>query len=118
MPVKATNTRSKNSPRPAEEEKKKAPSVPSSGKSPAVAKARTQAAEGKKVPVAKSSAKVSSPRQSSVRKSGSPSPEDLHRKIAEVAYFISERRGFVGGSCESDWYEAEAYLRSLEGRRA
>jgi hypothetical protein len=31
--------------------------------------------------------------------------------VAEAAYFRAERRGFVGGSPEQDWFEAEIELR-------
>ena len=34
-------------------------------------------------------------------------PDVRHHRVCETAYFIAEGRGFVGGSCEDDWYEAE-----------
>jgi len=33
------------------------------------------------------------------------------RMVAEAAYFRAERRGFIGGSPEQDWFEAEVELR-------
>ncbi|MBI1395914.1 MAG: DUF2934 domain-containing protein [Betaproteobacteria bacterium] len=32
--------------------------------------------------------------------------------VAEAAYFRAERRGFLGGSPEEDWFAAEAELRA------
>jgi hypothetical protein len=40
-------------------------------------------------------------------------PAERHRMIAEVAYFIAERRGFTPGSELEDWFRAEAEI----GRR-
>jgi hypothetical protein len=51
----------------------------------------------------------------------SPEPASLeawHALVAEAAYLRAERRGFVGGSPEQDWLEAEQEVRSrLEGER-
>ncbi len=48
-------------------------------------------------------------------------PEERHRKIAEVAYVKAKSRGFQGGSPERDWYEAaaeiDAMLTPLHGSR-
>ena len=48
-------------------------------------------------------------------------PEERHRKIAEVAYLKAKSRGFQGGSPERDWYEAaaeiDAMLTPLQGSR-
>jgi hypothetical protein len=39
--------------------------------------------------------------------------------IAETAYYLAERRGFVGGNPEQDWLEAEAQIdRILGGKSA
>jgi len=38
---------------------------------------------------------------------------EWERRVAEAAYFRAERRGFVGGSAEQDWFEAERELRAL-----
>lgn len=35
------------------------------------------------------------------------SSDERYRRVCEIAYLIAESRGFVGGSCEDDWYEAE-----------
>lgn len=37
-------------------------------------------------------------------------PEERYRIIAETAYFIAERRGFMNGRSEDDWYEAERLI--------
>lgn len=34
------------------------------------------------------------------------------RKVAEVAYFLAERRGFAPGSELEDWLEAESVVRA------
>lgn len=34
-------------------------------------------------------------------------PEERYHMIAEAAYYIAERRGFLGGDLEADWLEAE-----------
>lgn len=115
MSGKTTKTKAKSPSSPAEEGKKKGKPVSSSEVSPK----GTKAAHSKAPAVtpasssAKSSDKSPAPRKTSVRKSATLSQEDRNRRVAEVAYFIAERRGFVGGSCEADWYEAEAYLSSL-----
>ena len=37
--------------------------------------------------------------------------EDLRTQMVSVAaYFIAEKRGFVGGCAEDDWYAAEAEI--------
>ena len=43
--------------------------------------------------------------------SGEDSSVSWQRMVAEAAYFRAERRGFVGGSPEQDWFEAEIELR-------
>lgn len=40
-------------------------------------------------------------------------PEHRRRMIAETAYFIAERRGFVSGSPTDDWLEAEVLVDRL-----
>lgn len=37
--------------------------------------------------------------------------EQWHRRVAEAAYYRAERRGFMNGSPEQDWLEAEEELR-------
>src|SRR5580658_2715780 len=53
------------------------------------------------------------------RKKGPPrksvlSAEDRYRKIAEIAYYISERRGFESGHEFEDWLRAEAEFKLNE----
>lgn len=45
-----------------------------------------------------------------------PPSEQWDRMVAEAAYYRAEKRGFVGGSPEEDWYAAEAELRSAARR--
>jgi len=43
-------------------------------------------------------------------------PEQRRQYVAEAAYFIAERRGFLGGTDHDDWAEAEALIdRMLAG---
>lgn len=37
--------------------------------------------------------------------------QQWQQQVAEAAYFRAELRGFVGGSPEQDWFEAENELR-------
>ncbi len=37
-------------------------------------------------------------------------PEERYRMIAEAAYFLAEKRGFVGGDVAEDWLAAEAEI--------
>lgn len=38
---------------------------------------------------------------------GAVTPEQRYRMICETAYYRAEQRGFIGGSAEQDWREAE-----------
>lgn len=40
-------------------------------------------------------------------------PEQRHQMIAEAAYRRAQKRSFVGGNPENDWYEAEAEIGQL-----
>ncbi len=40
-------------------------------------------------------------------------PEEKYRMIAETAYYIAEKRGFVGGNPEEDWLEAETQVEEF-----
>ena len=45
-------------------------------------------------------------------------PEERYRMIAEAAYFLAEKRGFVGGDVAEDWLAAEAEIdRILQHER-
>ena len=37
-------------------------------------------------------------------------PEQRYRMIAEAAYYLAEKRGFVGGDMAADWLQAEAEI--------
>ena len=43
----------------------------------------------------------------------SPTPEERWKMISDAAYYIAEKRGFVGGDPAQDWCEAE---RQIEER--
>lgn len=38
--------------------------------------------------------------------------DEWHEMVATAAYYRAQARGFVNGSAEEDWYEAEAELRA------
>ena len=40
-----------------------------------------------------------------------PQEPEWHRMIAEAAYFIDEKRGFVGANSLDDWLTAEQQVR-------
>ena len=42
-----------------------------------------------------------------------PQEPEWHRMIAEAAYFISEKRGFVGEHSLDDWLAAEQQVRQV-----
>jgi hypothetical protein len=52
------------------------------------------------------------PKGNAVTESGL-SEEERRRMVAEAAYYKAEQRGFVGGSAEEDWLEAEAEVNAL-----
>lgn len=85
---------------------------------------------GKTPPVVK---KAAGPIPAFVQKAATPAPqapkanptpaaatltaEERHRRIAEVAYALAEKRGFQGGSPEQDWLEAAAYVDNQDAGR-
>lgn len=85
-------------------------------KKPAVKKA---AASGKsqKTAVKKPAAKKASPPKKAAAAPGRAmrpfTAEERWRMIAEAAYLIAEKRGFVGGDPAEDWYAAEAQINTL-----
>ncbi|MFZ1546579.1 MAG: DUF2934 domain-containing protein [Candidatus Nitrotoga sp.] len=40
-------------------------------------------------------------------------PEQRYQMTAEAAYRLAQKRSFVGGDPENDWYEAEAEIGQL-----
>jgi hypothetical protein len=42
-----------------------------------------------------------------------PQEPEWHRMIAEAAYFIAEKRGFVGEHSLDDWLTAERQVRQV-----
>lgn len=42
-----------------------------------------------------------------------PQEPDWHRMIAEAAYFIAQKRGFVGDESLADWLAAEEQVKRL-----
>jgi hypothetical protein len=75
---------------------------------------------------AKTSAKKAAVRRKPAAKKTAPagmllpvSHEERWRMVAEAAYYIAQRRGFVGGDANADWAQAEAEVDGLltkEGR--
>lgn len=55
------------------------------------------------------------PKKTTVSKPNPPavSAEERERMIREAAYYIAERRGFVGGSAAEDWEQAVAEVDQL-----
>lgn len=55
------------------------------------------------------------PKKTTVSKPKPPAvtAEERDRMIREAAYYIAERRGFVGGSPAEDWEQAEAEVDQL-----
>lgn len=43
-------------------------------------------------------------------------PEQRHQMIAEAAYRRAQKRSFVGGNPDDDWYEAEAEISQVFAR--
>ena len=43
----------------------------------------------------------------------SVTPEQRHQMIAEAAYWRAQKRSFVEGNPENDWYEAEEEISQL-----
>lgn len=41
------------------------------------------------------------------------SSEERHQMISEAAYYLAEKRGFQGGSPESDWFQASAEIDNM-----
>ena len=64
------------------------------------------------------SAAVAQPKPSAQAKAfadcatGSADSVQQTQHIAEIAYFIAMKRGFVGGNCLQDWLEAERLVHS------
>ena len=48
---------------------------------------------------------------------GEVTPEERWNLIALAAYYRAEKRGFVGGNTEQDWWEAEAEVDAELARR-
>lgn len=46
-----------------------------------------------------------------------PMPEEMHNMIAEEAYRIAERRGFVGDQALDDWLQAESTVNAQFGAK-
>jgi hypothetical protein len=77
---------------------------------------------------AKTSAKKAPARRKTTAKKTAPagmllpvSHEERWRMVAEAAYYIAQRRGFVGGDANADWAAAEAEVDAKlrqEGRQS
>lgn len=84
----------KSAARPAKSAAKPAPAQSSASRSPEPPRAAGEALQGGAAPAA-----------------AAPTQDNLHRKIAEAAYYRAERRGFAPGGETLDWFEAEAEIR-------
>ena len=82
---------------------------PKTRKIPPVIKA---AAEAPPAFAKKAAAPVSKRTKASPPATVTLSAEERHRLIAETAYYLAEKRGFLGGSPEQDWFEAAAWVDS------
>lgn len=72
---------------------------------------KTTSAEKKAEPRKKAVASTASAKRTShAGHEHDMAPEERYRIIAETAYFIAERRGFMNGRSEDDWYEAERLI--------
>lgn len=78
----------------------------------AQAQSKSKAVTGKK---AATSNKIT-PQTSTGEKTTAVTPEQRYQMIAEAAYYIAEKRGFVGGDVARDWLEAEAQIDRLLGQ--
>lgn len=85
-------------------------------KKPAAKKAAA-ASKSQDPVVKKTAAKKANPRKKTAVASGKATrpftPEERWRMIAEAAYLIAEKRGFIGGDPAEDWYAAEAQINAL-----
>ena len=68
----------------------------------------------RKAPPASIAKKVATPRvrKTTTRKPAKPTIDSIEwrQTVAAAAYFRAEARGFIGGSPEQDWFDAEAEL--------
>jgi hypothetical protein len=90
------------------------PKVPKAVKAPK--KSESSAAESD----APSAPKKAPAARKAVRESEGPalvfvSPEERHTMICNAAYYLAERRGFVGGDPFQDWVEAEQQVDRVLG---
>lgn len=80
-----------------------------------------------KKPAVKTASRKTPAKKSTVRKTPPAgillpvSHEERWRMVAEAAYYIAQRRGFVGGDANADWLAAEAQVDEKlrkDGRKA
>jgi hypothetical protein len=81
-------------------------------------KVPTAAAKTKKAaaPPAPAAKKATSPKEAAVKRRGAATKVDpkLRQHYIEVAaYYIAERRGFLGGCANEDWVQAEVEIDQL-----
>lgn len=72
---------------------------------PVVKKASTRATSAR----AKGNGEIIKPKKAkkTTSASGAVTPEQRYRMICDAAYYRAEQRGFIGGSPEQDWHDAE-----------
>jgi hypothetical protein len=99
----ATRKASTSLPKPAV--KKRRSVAKAAAKAPAKAPGNAAAAK-----VVAAAAPVPAPRPAPSR---APSPEERQHLVRQAAYFIAERRGFVGGNAVEDWLLAEQQVEAM-----
>lgn len=93
--------------------------APAARKAPTAVKKAAGSSPAKAAEAAKPEADAKPARKPAVRKAAQTAPvvqipeEERQRLIEVAAYYIAERRGFVGGSHEADWLEAEQQVNAM-----
>lgn len=104
---------------------KKATASKKSATAPAAAKAEASpaktapAAVAKPAPVAAAKAAPAPAKPAAIKPASVVKPVsagERARMVAEAAYFIAEKRGFIPGCAEQDWAEAERQIATLLNR--
>lgn len=80
------------------------------------APAKAEAPAAKPAP-AKAEAPAAKPAAKAATKASTVSAEERGRMIAEAAYYIAEKRGFIHGHHDADWAAAEKQIDALLAKR-
>lgn len=86
-------------------------------------KPRTKRTLAKAEPTPPQTDKPSSKKPASRQKQTAPlvntrTPEQRQKMIEEAAYYVANRRGFIGGNPLEDWLEAEAEIDKQLSQKA